>query len=114
MSRIKTIDSGWLFYCMACKSMHKLDARFIFNYDMDKPTFKPKIQLTVGPFAKGHPLEGQTVKCESTITKGVIKYLETSTHSMKGQTMGLVDFAELAALQRAQEEARRSTAMKVD
>ncbi len=113
MARIKNFPNGWAFYCHACRSLHRLDTRFIFNYDMKLPTFKDQINLTV-TLPPGHPQAGQVVQCHSTVTKGVITYLGTSTHAFKGQQLGLIDFEEMAALRRAQEESKRSLAARVD
>ncbi len=112
MARIKN-QNGWAFYCHACRSLHRLDLRFRFNYDMNLPTFKDQIHLTV-TLPPGHPQAGEVVECHSTITKGIIKYLETSTHALKGQSLGLIDFEEMAAMRRAQEEAKKSMAARVD
>ncbi len=114
MARIKMINGTAHFYCLACSTLHRVDARFIFNYNMKSPTFKPEIKLSIGPFPEGHPLTGQTVECYSSIQDGIITYLEGSTHGQAGKKIGLPDFEELAAMFRAKEEAKKLQAFKVD
>lgn len=106
MARIVIIQGVPAFYCLACKAIHKADTRFLFNYNHDKPTFRQEIRLRVGPFAEGHVHAGKFLECHSRIRNGEIAYSPSSTHEYAGKTVGLPDFAEIAAQRKAEAEAK--------
>lgn len=121
MARIKRTPAGHAFYCLACKALHVLDLRYTYNYDAERPTFKvmtgrrtrsPDIHLSVGPFPAGHPNAGKSFLCHFRIERGVITYLSSSTHEMAGKEAGLPDFEEIAAMQRARQDAIRELQAK--
>lgn len=93
------------FICLGCKSIHRLP-KFTKVRNLDRPTVRPDVHFTVGPFKPGHEYAGQTVTCHFRITDGTIRYFTDSTHSHKGKTVGLPDFDELEALQAASIRAR--------
>lgn len=88
------------FICLGCKSIHRLP-RFTKTRNLEMPTVRPDVSFMVGPFKPGHPYAGQIVKCHFRITDGCIRYFTDSTHALKGKTVGLPDFDELAALEAA-------------
>jgi hypothetical protein len=115
MSRITLIHGVPAFYCLACQAIHKIDTRFLFNYDFQAPTFTngaQEIQMTVGPFPAGHMHEGKSIQCNFRIKAGIITYGAGSTHGQAEKTLGLPDFDELAAMRKAKDDARREMAAR--
>jgi hypothetical protein len=104
--------------CPGCRSIHNLSAALIgrnfrFNGNLDRPTFTPEISLRVGPFGKGHKMEGQTITCHFRIRDGLIRYFHDTNHDLRLQTAGLPDFDEIAAMRQAREDARRDLAARM-
>lgn len=87
-------DAGWHHWCPACKSLHAIavehpfenGARWTFNGDQEKPTFKPSVKVnwpTVGG-AK------QRI-CHYVLTDGIINYCGDCTHELRDQKIPLPD-----------------------
>lgn len=106
MARIAIIHGVPAFYCLACKAVHKVDTRFKYNYNADRPSFRQDIRLRVGPFAPDHVHAGKLLECHSRIRDGVITYLKSSTHEYAEKAVGLPDFTEIAAQRKAEAEAK--------
>src|SRR4051812_36960049 len=96
MAKIKSVNGSQAFFCLGCKALHLIDTRWVFNYNHEKPTFKPDCCVMVGPMPEGHPFAGRSFKCHFTIVDGVINYMADSTHDMKGMSLHLPDFEEMA------------------
>jgi len=77
---------GWLVFCPACKQGHVFDSRWIFNGDKEKPTFHGSMLVRI-------PYQNKpAIVCHSFITEGKIQFLPDCTHSLRGQTVDLIDF----------------------
>jgi len=70
-----------LFYCPGCKEWHVIDHRWAFNGNIKNPTFNPSYKAT-DPDGK---------ICHLFIRDGKIQYLNDCYHSLKGQTIDMVD-----------------------
>lgn len=94
----------WWFDCPGCGARHKVDGRWSFNGDVDKPTFRPSFLASTGHYvnngAKGNcwcDYEERTGeespfecgRCHSFVTDGKIQFLNDSTHDLAGQTVEL-------------------------
>lgn len=84
MRRTAALDGGGLthmIYCPACEANHGYDARWTFNGDFEKPTFRPSL------------ITGDSVgkRCHSFVTDGKIEYLSDCYHDMAGKTTELPD-----------------------
>lgn len=75
----------YFIFCPACKRVHKFDATWGFNGDMNKPSLHHSILCHNG---NGVP----PYKCHSIITNGRITYCDDCTHDLKNQTLDLLDF----------------------
>ena len=72
----------FLFWCEGCGYMHHIDTRrWVFNYDMHKPTVSPSLLLHPG---ENHP------RCHIFVKEGKIQYLADCTHALAGQTVPMV------------------------
>lgn len=85
------VEGVFLFDCPGCKNSHAVHtivpnqngARWGFNSDLDKPTFRPSILINA------QYGDGRKVVCHSYVTDGKIQYLGDCTHELAGQTVEL-------------------------
>lgn len=83
---------GLAHWCPACKEMHafatlaplKNGARWTWNGNVDKPTFTPSMNISVGPY-KDEDFDIPLSRCHYILTNGLINFCDNSTHAMKGQ-----------------------------
>lgn len=98
-------DCGWWHWCPACKTMHAINvehpngnkARWMFDGDLNKPTFHPSIKIKIGPMPtvpEGRPDAGKTFVCHYHLRHGKITYCDDCTHELKGQTIDLPPIPE--------------------
>ncbi len=59
-----------------------------WNGDMEKPTLRPSIKTT---YTDGH---GREQVCHSWLNDGIVQFLNDCTHSLRGQTVPLLDLSE--------------------
>jgi hypothetical protein len=78
-------DKGfYTFECPGCKIKHNLtDAVHRFNGDVGKPTFTPSVLFETPQ------------RCHSFVTLGRIRFLDDSTHELKGQSVDLPEIHNL-------------------
>lgn len=96
MAKIKTHNGKWYFFCPGCTMAHELDTRFKFNFDFDRPTFKPQAQFHIGPMPAGHPYPKDEWDCHAFIAKGRMLFTNESGHHLKGQDVEIPDWVDLA------------------
>lgn len=96
MARIKMINGRPHFFCPGCLCLHFMDARFVFNWNMSLPTFKPKVVMRIGPFPDG-PHAGKVITCDFQVIEGVIIFFPGSTHKEAGKKIPLPDFEDMHA-----------------
>lgn len=70
--------------CPACKQPHNFNSTWNFNKDFEKPTISPSLLVT------GVDSNGKTI-CHSFVNNGKIQFLDDCSHSLKGQTVELLD-----------------------
>lgn len=70
--------------CPACGYGHGFDARWSFNGDYEKPTFRPSMLVNANSPQLGP-------RCHSFVTDGKIQFLSDCSHQFAGQTMDLPD-----------------------
>lgn len=78
------------FYCPACKDYHQVTEDWQINTDMNKPTIRPSVLVTMktqNPKTGVYDIESQ--RCHSYVTDGKIQYLSDCKHDMAGQTVEL-------------------------
>lgn len=80
----KSDGSGKLpaIFCPGCKNYHVFDERWIFNSDVDKPTFTPSMLVNQ------HRPE---TRCHSFVTDGKIQFLSDCFHELKNTIVDLED-----------------------
>jgi hypothetical protein len=107
MSKARKVkDNVYEIFCPGCNDIHTIHVNGIrnatgatwrFNNDLDRPTFNPSIHLKSGKYAdpKWQEPEGYnlSVQCHSFVENGMIRFLNDSTHALKGQTIELSDFS---------------------
>lgn len=92
MAKVKIRDNGSLMiWCPGCEDIHIINVpgmgpQWTFNGDAEKPTFQPSILVTHGPRVAD--------RCHSYVVAGKIRFLNDSTHKLKGQTVDLPDVEE--------------------
>lgn len=72
----------WLIYCKGCQAHHSFDDRWIFNGDLEKPTFSPSLLVWGSKPEK---------RCHSFVRDGKMQYLSDCFHELAGQTVELSD-----------------------
>lgn len=88
--------------CPGCNDLHLLDKRWTFNEDFANPTFTPSLLITTGKYVTSNYKElipeedwefweESSIRCHSFITNGKIQFLSDCTHSLKDQTVDLLD-----------------------
>ena len=87
MSKVRKDHDGWLVECPGCGNLHRFDARWTFNNDLDKPTFTPSL-LVNGNMQYHNPA---MPRCHSFVTDGKIQFLGDCTHFLAGKTVELPD-----------------------
>lgn len=81
---------GWKIWCPACRGYHVFSteepnedgARWWFDGDLDRPTFRPSMREWDGAGAERRV-------CHSSVREGWIRYHADSTHALAGQTVRL-------------------------
>lgn len=79
-------------WCPACEEMHsfalqpmpKTAARWTWNQDAYKPTFRPSMHIKVGPDSRG-----KISICHYHLEDGKLRYCTDSTHRLAGETVPL-------------------------
>lgn len=96
-------QTGYRFTCPGCGSEHSIAVRphlnhcgagWVFNGNMDTPTFTPSLMVKMGPmwpeWSEAHGGR-QFEICHSFIIEGRIQFLSDCTHKLAGQTVDLPD-----------------------
>ena len=79
--------AGWMFWCPGCECHHvywtdyDLYAKWEFNGNLEKPTFRPSLMNT-------YP-DGR--KCHIFVTDGRIQFLGDCYHSLANQTIDMIE-----------------------
>ncbi|MEQ8578165.1 MAG: DUF6527 family protein [Balneola sp.] len=108
MSKIKKVSISesrhqFQFFCPGCKDYHAFDDSWTFNGDLDNPHISPSLLIRSGTFAPNfekkdiHPdwPDKFNYRCHSFIKNGKIQFLSDCSHSMKGQTVDLIDWDDI-------------------
>ncbi len=85
---------GYLIACPGCGAHHaiytevvnRLNARWSFNGDLEKPTFSPSIKST---WTQGENHIPQI--CHFFVRNGKIEYCEDCTHDLRGKTVPMIE-----------------------
>jgi hypothetical protein len=99
-------DHGLMFNCPGCGIVHIVHygdgdgPRWIWNGDIDKPTFTPSILLRyhtwIPPATRENMNVGPQTKinvvCHSLVINGQIQFLNDCTHKLVGQTVDLPEW----------------------
>ncbi len=93
MAKVTELNDGlghpdYMFYCPGCKIHHAYwtkspssnGAKWTFNGDLDKPTFRASLLNT-------WPQDGKNNVCHLFVTDGKIEYCADSTHELAGKTI---------------------------
>lgn len=81
------------FFCPGCKYHHVIpvpphDKAWDFNFDFDKPTFRPSILVNRDSLNPARPV------CHSFVTDSVIAFLPDCTHALAGTEQALDEARE--------------------
>lgn len=79
---------GWEIFCPACKAEHFFDDTWEFNNSFRNPSFKPSLRIE-------YEAEGEVHMCHFIVKRGIIAYVEDSTHNLAGRIMYLPDLERL-------------------
>ncbi len=78
--KAKQVLIGYSIFCPGCKQYHILDKRWVFNENLESPTFTPSLNCN-----RDYP----EIRCHSFITDGKIQFLSDCFHSLVNQTVEL-------------------------
>jgi len=73
---------GWMFWCPGCQENHFFDSGWVFNGDLNVPTFSPSLVTTF-------PRDGEEQRCHLVLEAGRLRFLSDCTHAWAGQTVPL-------------------------
>lgn len=82
-------------WCAGCECAHTVPlsgpVAWEWNGDTEQPSIEPSIKITgvVGVDANNQDIEEI---CHSVITKGMIRFVDDSTHKLSGKTVPLEDW----------------------
>lgn len=76
----------WL-WCPACDDAVMIDDTWIWNGDVERPTFTPSVLTRF-------TMQGRERVCHSFVVDGVWQYLGDCTHDRAGQHVPMVDLPE--------------------
>lgn len=85
----------WRFECPGCKCSHLIwtapphpgGPKWIFNGDIDKPTFSPSLLI-------GWNYGDKQFRCHSFIKDGMIQFLSDCTHELAGKTVDMIEIID--------------------
>ncbi|TXK52393.1 anaerobic dehydrogenase [Pontibacter qinzhouensis] len=78
-------DPGtYVFECPGCKCSHKIDSKWSYNGNPDKPTLSPSVLVRMD-----RPPHPEVKICHSFVKDGNIQFLSDCTHELAGQTVEL-------------------------
>jgi hypothetical protein len=97
---------AWRFFCPGCQEHHAPTEGWMFNGDVEKPTFSPSILVrgtkitekgwaeydawrAAGCPKRDKPLDSVPTVCHSFVRGGKIQFLSDCTHALAGQTVEL-------------------------
>src|ERR1700674_3545649 len=85
-----TEGGGHAHWCPGCDKMHVIPKAWMFNGDVEKPTFSPSAlhQWTWGPEMTEH-------RCHYFVTEGRIEFCGDSLHALAGKTVPLPKLADV-------------------
>jgi hypothetical protein len=91
----RTPQSWWTFYCPGCKAEHALHpAKYQVSTENDLPTVTPSISISwkQWQFTEKHTMRGlYQGLCHVTIIDGQLRYSSGCTHSLRGQTVDMME-----------------------
>lgn len=90
---------GWWVWCPGCKKAHIFDARWNFNGDMVKPTFRASMLVYEHKNEAGY----HQPRCHSFVTDGQIQFLNDCTHELKGKTVDLPYLDNIGTIKEGEE-----------
>ena len=92
---------GYAHWCPACKEMHSLPDTWIFNGNVDKPSFQPSFRHSgvqtvndengkwTGDWKRDANGKALPFVCHYILTDGILHFCGDCTHSMSGQSIQL-------------------------
>ena len=81
-------NSFHYFFCPGCKHPHAFDKRWLFNQDIECPTFSAHPGSTASLMCNG----GLPDQCHLFLVKGKIQFQTDCYHELKGQTVECPEF----------------------
>ena len=81
----KTADGKWIFFCPGCKEHHYINDSWEFNNNLEVPTIKPSIKVS---------MSGKTL-CHFFVRNGKIEYLNDCVHELANKTVDMIPLAEV-------------------
>lgn len=87
MAKVKEDRPGYyIFRCRGCQGLHVYGPGWIFNGNLEAPTFMPSL-LNTWDFGE---LKQKKI-CHLFVKDGQIEYLSDCTHSLAGKTVSMID-----------------------
>jgi hypothetical protein len=107
---LRSVTDGYSFFCPGCEEMHAVSTHkvggdnWLFDGNLERPTFSPSILVRSGHYAKGtdtaecwcsfetrfgRPTPFKCKQCHSFVRDGTIQFLTDSTHPLAGRTLPL-------------------------
>lgn len=81
-SKLRKGTEGYYHWCPGCEEMHILPNGWIFNGNLEMPTFQPS-------FRHGNSRDGKEFVCHYILTDGNLHFCGDSMHKLAGQIVPL-------------------------
>jgi hypothetical protein len=84
MAKLKFNGHHWVYWCLACDTIHGFTDAWGFNQDLERPTLQSSLGTHGG--APGY--------CHAMLKDGVLVYLADSAHGLAGKSVPLPELPE--------------------
>lgn len=93
---LRRVQGGFAHWCPACEEMHRLPDGWIFNGNLERPTFTPSFKHTgVQSEVKDGKWTGEYIRdsagkplpwcCHYILTDGMLDFCSDCTHNLRGR-----------------------------
>ena len=105
-AKFRRATNEYIHWCPGCKETHLIPDTWVFDGNLEIPTFSPSVRITSKQIVKNERGEwtGDWVRdeqgkvldecCHYIMTTGHIQFCSDSTHHLSGQTVPLPDLPE--------------------
>jgi len=93
--KLRRAVNGYVHWCPGCEETHVVPDIWIFDGDLNRPTFTPSVKITYNGPDAGQARDGgrraPQACCHYFLTAGRLKFCSDSSHALAGATVDLPD-----------------------